>query len=112
MWDEAEILLTEVINDLAAQQYYKERAQEQLMTIKQRRDGVAGNQLSTPKTAGMNIGVQRSIAQQHMRRNQIPEAIEIYEQIAKVMPADLESRASLAGLCSRQNQHEKALETR
>ena len=111
LWDEAEILLTEVINDLAAQQYYKERAQEQLMTIKQRRDGVAGNQLSTPKTAGMNIGVQRSIAQQHVRRNQISEAIEIYEQIAKAMPIDLESRAQLAGLYSRQNQHEKALKT-
>ena len=111
LWDDAELLLTEVINDLSADQHYKERAQQQLMTIKQRRDGITGNQQLTPKTAGMNIGVQRSIAQQHVRRNQIPEAIEIYEQIAKVMPADLESRAQLAGLYSRENQHEKALET-
>ncbi len=110
LWDEAEILLTEVINDLAAQQYYKERAQEQLMTIQQRRDGVTGNQQSNVRTGRVNIGVQRSMAQQLMRRNQIPEAIKIYEQIAKAMPQDLESRSQLANLYSRQNQHEKALE--
>ena len=110
LWDEAEILLTEVINDLSAQQYYKERAQEQLVTIQQRRDGVTGNQRSNVKTGRVNIGVQRSMAQQLMRRNQIPEAIKIYEQIAKAMPADLESRSQLANLYSRQNQHAKALE--
>ena len=111
MWDEAELLLTEVFNDLSADQYYKERSQEQLMTIKQKRDGVAGNQQLTPKTARINIGVQRSMAQQYTRRNQIPEAIEVYEQISKAMPEDLESRSQLANLYSRQKQHDKALET-
>ncbi len=111
MWDEAELLLTEVINDLSADQHYRERAQRQLTTIKRNRDGISDTEQSTPETEGINIVLQRSMAQQHMRRNQISEAIEIYEQIAKVMPEDLESRSQLAALYSRQKQHKKALET-
>ena len=110
MWDDAEVLLTEVINDPSVQKYYLERAQEQLMTIKQRRDGLTETPESTGKIVGTNIGMQRSMAQQYMRRNQIEKAIEIYEQIAKVMPEDLESRSQLATLYSRQNQHDKAID--
>ena len=110
MWDDAEVLLTEVINDPSVQKYYLERAQEQLMTIQQRRDGLSETPESTAKTEGTNIGMQRSMAQQYMRRNQIEKAIEIYEQIAKVMPEDLESRSQLATLYSRQNQHDKAID--
>ena len=108
MWDEAEILLTEVINDLSAQQYYRERAQRELMTIRQRRGG-SSTLKSTPETQRINISLQRSMAQQHMRRNQIPQAIELYEQIEKAMPEDLESRSQLASLYSREKQHDKAL---
>ena len=111
MWDDAEVLLTEVINDPSVQKYYLEQAQEQLMTIKLRRDGLTETPELTPKTEGINIGMQRSMAQQYMRRNQVKEAIEIYEQIAKVMPEDLESRSQLATLYSRQNQHNQAIET-
>ena len=110
IWDDAEVLLTEVINDPSVQQYYLERAQEQLMTIKQMRDGLAPTQDLSTKTAQMNIGMQRSMAQQYMRRNQIEQAVEIYEQIAKVMPEDLESRSQLATLYSRQNQHDQAID--
>ena len=110
MWDDAEVLLTEVINDPSAQTYYLERAQEQLMTIKRMRDGFTSTPDLTAKTEQMNIGMQRSMAQQYMRRNQIEKAVEIYEQIAKVMPEDLESRSQLATLYSRQNQHDKAID--
>ena len=108
MWDEAEILFTEVINDLSGQQYYRERAQRELMTIRQRRGG-SSTLKSTPETERINISLQRSMAQQHMRRNQIPQAIELYEQIEKAMPEDLESRSQLASLYSREKQHDKAL---
>ncbi len=111
LWDEAEILLTEVMNDLSAQQYYKERAQEQLTTIRLRRDGVSGTKTPNQKSPTMNLHAQRTMAQQHMRRNRIPEAIAAYEQIAKTMPQDLESRSQLATLYTRQNQHDKAIET-
>ena len=110
MWDDAEVLLTEVINDPSVQKYYLEQAQEQLMTIKLRRDGLTETPELTPKTEGINIGMQRSMAQQYMRRNEIKKAIEIYEQIEKVMPEDLESRSKLATLYSRQNQHDKAID--
>ncbi|RKU18681.1 hypothetical protein C6503_09090 [Candidatus Poribacteria bacterium] len=110
MWDDAEVLLTEVINDPSLQQYYLERAQESLMTIKQRRDGLLETPVSSTKTERVNIGMQRSMAQQYMRRNQVEKAIEIYEQIAEVMPEDLESRSQLATLYSRQNQHDKAID--
>ena len=109
MWDDAEVLLTEVINDPSVQQYYLERAQESLMTIKQRRDGLSEAPVSSTKTERTNIGMQRSMAQQYMRRNQVEKAIEIYEQVAEVMPEDLESRSQLATLYSRQNQHNKAI---
>ena len=110
MWDDAEVLLTEVINDPSVQKYYLERAQEQLMTIQQRRDGLTETPESSGKREVTNIGMQRSMAQQYMRRNQIEQAVEIYEQIAKVMPEDLESRSQLATLYSRQNQHDKAID--
>ena len=110
MWDDAEVLLTEVINDPSVQQYYLERAQEQLMTIQQRRDGLTEAPESSGKREVTNIGMQRSMAQQYMRRNQIGKAVEMYEQIAKVMPEDLESRSQLATLYSRQNQHDKAID--
>ena len=110
MWDDAEVLLTEVINEPSVQQYYVERAQESLMTIKQRRDGLSETQGASAKTERTNIGMQRSMAQQYMRRNQVEQAIEIYEQIAEVMPEDLESRSQLATLYSRQNQHDKAID--
>ncbi len=108
MWDEAEILFTEVINDLSGQQHYRERAQRELMTIRQRRGGTSSLK-STPETERINISLQRSMAQQHMRQNQIPQAIELYEQIEKAMPEDLESRSQLASLYSREKQHDKAL---
>ena len=110
MWDDAEVLLTEVINDPSVQQYYLERAQESLMTIKQRRDGLSETPVSSTQTERTNIGIQRSMAQQYMRRNQVEKAVETYEQIAEVMPEDLESRSQLATLYSRQNQHDKAID--
>ena len=110
MWDDAEVLLNEVLNDPSVQQRYLERVQESLMTIKQRRDGLSETPMSSTKVEKANIGMQRSMAQQYMRSNQVEKAVEIYEQIAKVMPEDLESRSRLAGLYSRQLQHDKAID--
>ena len=111
MWDDAEALFTEIINDLSAQQWNREQAQRQLMEIKRRRDGLAATTQLAEKTQGMNVGIQRSLAQQYMQRNQLKKAVEIYEQIAIAMPEDLESRAQLATIYSRQNKHDKAIDT-
>ena len=111
MWDDAEALFTEIINDFSAQRWNREQAQQQLMEIKRRRDGLAGTTRLTEKIQEMNLGTQRALAQQYMQRNQLTEAVEIYEQIATVMPEDLESRAQLATIYSHQNKHDKAIDT-
>ena len=110
MWDDAEVLLTEIINDLSAQQWSRQQAQQQLMQIKQRRDGLAATTRLTEKAQELNIGTQRSLAGQYMQQNQLKKAAEIYNQIVKVMPEDLESRAQLATIYSRQNQHSEAID--
>ena len=110
MWDDAEALFTEIINDLSAQRWNREQAQRQLMEIKRRRDGLAGTTRLTEKTQEMNVGTQRALAQQYMQRNQLKKAVEIYEQIAIAMPEDLESRANLATIYSRQNKHDKSID--
>ena len=111
MWDDAEALFTEIINDLSAQRWSREQAQRQLMQIKQRRDGLEATTQLTEKTQEFNIGTQRSLAEQYMQRNQLKKAAEIYNLIVNVMPEDLESRAKLATIYSRQNQHDKAIDT-
>ena len=111
MWDDAEALYTEIINDFSTQQWTREQAQRQLMQIKQRRDGLTKATTSPEKTEKFNVGVQRTLAQQYVQNNEIKKAVKIYEQLAEVMPDDLESRAQLAHLYSRQNKHEKAIDT-
>ncbi len=111
MWDDAEALFTEIINDLSAQQWPRQQAQRQLMEIKRRRDGLAGTTQLIEKTQKMNVGTQRALAQQYMQRSQLKKAVEIYEQIATAMPEDLESRAQLATIYSRQNKHDKSIDT-
>ncbi len=108
MWDDAEKLLTEIINDLSASSYERERAQEQFMQIKQNRDKHATAKELAKKTEDLDIGMQRAMAKEFMQQNQLEEAVEIFERITETMPEDLESRAQLATLYSRLNQHEKA----
>ncbi len=50
-------------------------------------------------------------AQKFVELGEIEKAIEIYERIVKGTPEDLESRAQLATLYTRTNQHEKAAQT-
>ena len=110
MWDDAETLFTEIINDFSVQQWDRDQAQRQLMEIKRRRDGLATTTRTAEKAREFNVGTQRVLAQQHAQRGEVKKAIDIYEQIATVMPEDLESRAELANLYSRRNQHDKAIE--
>ena len=50
-------------------------------------------------------------AQEHVKQNQIEEAIEIYERIVIAAPENDKSRLQLATLYSRINQHQKAAQT-
>ncbi len=110
MWDDAEMLFTEIINDFSTQSWSREQAQRQLMQIKQQRDGSTKTNATSEKTERFNVATQRTLAQQYVQQNEIKKAIETYEKIAEVMPEDLESRAQLANLYSRQKKHDKAIE--
>lgn len=50
-------------------------------------------------------------AQEHVKQDQIEEAIELYERIVIAAPEDVESREQLATLYTRIKQHEKAAQT-
>ena len=111
MWDDAEALFTEIINDFSTQQWTREQAQRQLMQIKQQRDGMAKTTRTPEKTEKFDVGMQRTLAQQYVQQSEVKKAVDIYEKLAEVMPEDLESRAQLANLYSRQNKHDKAVDT-
>ena len=110
MWDDAEGIYTEIVNDLSVQSYDRDQAQQQLMTIKQRRGDFSNATSLTEKTQEMNVGTQRALAEAYMQRGETKQAIEIYEQVVRSMPEDLESRAELATLYSRRNQHDIAID--
>lgn len=110
MYDEAEVLLIEVINDLSAQSYYRERAQEQLATIRLQRDGPDANADVNNQMEDMNIALLRTKAEEHWKRQNNYEAIKVYEQIIKKVPDDLASRAALASLYTAQNQLDESIE--
>ena len=109
MWEDAEAMYTEILNDLSADRYYREQAQERLTEIKRRKSGVRTTTRLTEKAQEMNIVMQRGLAEQYMHREQLSKAAELYKQIVAAMPEDLESRAALAGIYSRQNKHEAAI---
>ena len=111
MWDDAEALFTDIINDLSMRSYDRERAQEWLMQIERQRSRLKTTTELTEKTQEMDIGVQRAFAKEYMDSGETEQAIEIYEQIVEAMPEDLESLAQLATLYSRQNLHKKATGT-
>ncbi len=111
MWDDAEVLFTEIINDLSTRSYDREQAQERLMQIEKQRSRLKTTPQLTEKTQRMNVGVQRAFAKEYMDRGETKRAMEIYEQIVKAVPEDLESRAQLASLYSQQNLHDRAIGT-
>ena len=111
MWDDAEALFTALINDLSTRSYDREQAQERLMQIEKQRSRLKTTTQMTEKTQGMNVGVQRAFAKEYMDRGELKQATEIYEQIVEAIPEDLESRAQLATLYSRQNLHDRAIGT-
>ena len=109
MWDDAEVMYTEVLNDLSTQNFYRQQAQERLTEIKRRKSGLQTTTRLAEKTGEMKIGIQRVLAKQYMRRDELSKAAGLYKQIIAAVPEDLESRAELARIYSRQNKHEAAI---
>ena len=109
MWDDAEAMYTEVVNDLSAQQFFRQQAQERLMEIKRRKSGLGTTTRLGEKAGKMKVGIQRALAKQYTQREEFSKAATLYKQIIAAVPEDLESRAELARIYSRQNKHEAAI---
>ena len=113
MWDDAETMFTEVLNDPSFDQHSRERAQQHLMILKQRKspreDGLITTTRQSKKTEDMNLGQQRALAQQHKRQREFSKAEKLYKQIIETMPEDLESRTQLALVYSQQRNHDAAI---
>ncbi len=106
MWSDAEALYTGILRDLFGSQYGRQQAQERLLELRERMNTLN----MVPQSAGkMDPHVQRALANQHMKQDQLANAEEFLEQLVESMPEDLESRATLAELYSRQNNHDAAL---
>ncbi len=108
MWDDAETVFTEIINDLAASSYDRDYSQDRVMQIKQQRGEFNTPEQISENLQDMTVSMQRAMAKEFAQRNQVDKAIDIYEQIKENMPEDFESRAQLASLYTKNNQHEKA----
>ena len=111
MWDDAEAIFTDIINDISAGSYDRRYARERFVQIKQSRGDLTTKQQVAEKTQEMTIGMQRAMAQELTQLGQVEKAVDIYERITKTMPEDFASRAQLATLYTRLNQHDKSYET-
>ena len=111
MWDDAEAIFTEIINDLSASSYDREYAQDRFMRIKQQRGDLDATEVLANKIQEMSIGMQRAMAEELVQRNEEDKAVEIYERIVKTVPEDFKSRTQLARLYASMDQHEKAFQT-
>ena len=109
MWEDAEVMYTAVLNDLSTQNFFRQQAQQRLTEIERRKSGLGTTTRLTEKTGGMKIGIQRALAKQYVQREEFSKAARLYKQVVAAMPEDLESRAELARIYSRQNKHEAAI---
>ncbi len=111
MWDEAEPILTEIINDQSVQSHHRREAEEKLVAIKKRRDDLSNTTQLKDRIVDMDIGSLRTLARDYVRRKERQNALLIYTHLEEVIPEDFESRAQLATLYTVHNQHEKAVKT-
>ena len=103
---DAEALYTEILRDLFSRQYTQQQAQERLLKL---REHMGESNMAPQCTEKMNSHVLRALANQYMKQGQLNKAEELFEQLAERVPEDLESRAKLAEIYSRQNNHDAAL---
>ena len=106
MWSDAEALYTEFLRDLFGSQHKQQQAQKRLLKL---REHMGDSNMAPQSREKMNPHVLRALANQHMKQEQLHKAEELFVQLAERVPEDLESRAKLAELYSRRNNHDAAL---
>ena len=111
MWDDAEPLFIQIVNDLSVQSYYRRQAEEQVVAVKKRRTDFNNSTQLNDKMQTMDIGTLRTLAKDFARQGDRKKAITFYTHLQKIMPEDFESRAQLASIYTTQNQHDNAIAT-
>ncbi len=111
MWDDAEPLFIQIVNDLSVQSHYRRQAEEQVVVIKKRRTDFNNSAQLMDKMQSMDIGTLRTLAKDFARRGDTEKAITFYTHLQKVMPEDFESQAQLASIYITQNQYDMAIAT-
>ena len=99
MPDDVEAIYLELSDDLFVDPNFRAMVQRQL-DVKQGK---------SEKTNAMTLRRLRTVAQQHMQRGEYSVAADLYKQIIADMPEDLESRAQLATIHSRQKKYDTAI---
>lgn len=108
MWAEAEATYVKVLDRLSNGQYVRQQTEKYLIEITSRKGESKTDIASIDKLREIDFGMSRTLAMHYKDRGKTNEAIELFKQIAERMPEDLESRAQLAEVYTRQKKHDKA----
>ncbi len=108
MWSEAEATYVKVLDCLSNGKYVRQQTEEYLIEITSREGKPKTDIPSIDKLGEIDLGMHRALAMHYKDRGKTNEAIEFFKQIAERMPEDLESRARLAEVYTRQKKYDKA----
>ena len=111
LWDEAEVLFSEIASNVFADAYRREQAQKKLTEIRKERGDLPVTAQSRGEIGGIDIRSQHEKAMRYTRRGDFEKAVKIYEQLIESMPEDHRSVAAIAKLYTKQEMHEEAIST-
>ena len=106
MWDDAERVYTRILDDPTSRHHLREEASKRLNEIRMRKNE---SKTGAQHTEEMNPSALRALARLYRRKNETKAAVNLYEQLAKIMPDDLQSRSQLAAIYSLEGMHDAAL---
>ena len=106
MWDDAERVYTGILNDPTTSHRYREEAPKRLKEIQTRKNE---SKTEVQPEEKMNPSVLRVLARSYREQNQTAKAMHLYEQLARIMPEDYQSRSQLAEIYSIQGMHHAAI---
>ena len=108
MWSEAKATYTQVLKNLFIHKYSRQQAERDLIQIDSQVSESKTDDTPTQKLGEIGFGMRRALAMHYKDRGKTNEAIELFKQIAERMPEDLDSRAQLAEIYTRQKKYDKA----
>ena len=111
LWDEAEVLFSEIASNVFADAYRREQTKKKLTEIRKERGDLPVAPKSGEEIGGIDIRSQREKAMRYTRRGEFEQAAKIYEQLIESMPEDHRSVAAIAKLYTKQEMHEEAIST-